>query len=128
MLQAEVKGKSADRFRVYAKTKLLRSPNAEDYNKYAAAGKPLPPKAKIRYDGEEVVHEDDMGSDTTVSLDAGDATITKVVFYKGPLATEVVVGSVDVNAGGQIEIELIEPAETVLIVDEEPTKEAVIDE
>jgi hypothetical protein len=115
---AEVKGKAADRYRAYAAEKFLRNATVADYVKRAADNlPPLKQGAKIRYDGEVVALEGDVTGDA-VSISAGAVTITKVVFYKGPIEAEVVVGSVEVNIGGTIEISLVEPDDGVEIVDE----------
>lgn len=110
MLQVEIKGKSADRFRAYAEANLLRSPSAQDHIDRAKAGKsPLPPRSKIQYDGEEPLIEGDIvGEGLALSVPKG-KSVTRVAFYKGSVETEVCVGAVDVNAGGKIEIEFVEP-------------------
>jgi hypothetical protein len=105
-----IAGKSADRFRAYAATKLLRKPQVDDHIKRAEAKQPpLEEGAKIRYDGETIVAQGDVTGEN-VSFIAADYTITKVVFFKGPVETEAVVGSVDINAAGAIEIEIADAA------------------
>lgn len=119
--KVEVKGMSADRFRAYAMAKLTRRPTGEDH--VARHIKKLPPfgkGARIRYDGEQPVLEGEVGVGPkfTVAAPKG-ATITKLVLYKGPIETETVVGSIEVNSAGKIEIEMVEPVEAVDgIVDE----------
>lgn len=112
MLQVEIKGKSADRFRAYAAAKLLRSPSAQDHIDRAKSGKsPLPPRSKIQYDGEEPLIEGNVeGEGLTLSVPKG-KSVTRVAFYKGDVETEVCVGAIEVNAGGKIEIEFIEPVD-----------------
>jgi hypothetical protein len=113
MLKVEIKGKSADRFRAYAVAPLLRSPNADDIHRRAAAGKqPYPARTKIQYDGEEPLIEGDVkGEGLSLGVPKG-KTVTRIAFYKGEVSEEVCVGSVDVNAGGRIEIEFAEPVDT----------------
>lgn len=107
---AEVKGKAADRFRAYASAKSLRSPTAADHIKRHEAGLPMLEKgAKIRYQVEDVVLEGDVKTDSVSFTAEPGTTITRVVFYKGAVETEAVVGSVEINATGQIDIALIEP-------------------
>lgn len=108
-ITAEVKGKTADRFRAYAAEKLTRKPNAEDHYKRAKDGKPpYAPGVRIRYDGQQVAFSGDVtGSD--VAIAAGETVVTTVVFYNGAVEDETVVGSVEVNAAGDIQIELVEP-------------------
>jgi hypothetical protein len=109
MLTAEVAGLKADRFRAYAQEKLLRKPGVADHIKRVQEGKPpLMAGSRVRYDGHEVAFEGKV-SGSKVKIEAGDKTIARVVFYKGPVAEEVVVGSVDVNAAGDVEIEIVEP-------------------
>src|SRR5688572_25516964 len=104
MLQVEIKGKSADRFRAYAAAKLLRRPTAQE-----AVKLDLPPRSKVRYEGEEIAVEGEVTTGAAVINGPKGLTITRVVFYKGPRESEVVVGSIDVNANGKIEIEFVEP-------------------
>ena len=122
MLTVEIKGKSADRFRAYAAVKLMRRPNVDDYIKRGAADLPAYPKGtKIRFDGEQVAIEGLVSGTTLSFVTEPGTTITKVVFYKGPVETEVVVGSVEANATGAIDIEMVEPPADLaedLIVDE----------
>jgi len=119
---AEVKGKSADRFRAYAAAKALRSPNAADHIKRHEAGFPALDKgAKIRYNVEEIALDGAVEAGS-VSL-TSDTVITKVVFYRGPVENEAVVGSIDINASGQIDIELVEPTDAA-----EPAGQQIIDE
>jgi hypothetical protein len=117
-LTCEVKGKAADRYRAYAAGKSLRNATVADFIKRAE--QKLPPLsigAKIRFDVEVVAIEGEVKGET-VSISAGEVTIIRVVFYKGPIETEVVVGSVEVNAAGVIEIAMVEPDDSVEIVDE----------
>ena len=123
-MQVEVKDKKADRFRAYCKVKLLRSPTAEDHIARDRAGKPpLPLRSKIRFDGEDPLIEGDVsGPGVTISVPKG-KQITRVVFYKGPIETEQVVGSIDdvEVLDGTIEIEFIDPVDptSVFVVDED---------
>jgi hypothetical protein len=57
---------------------------------------------------------------SSVVIAAGTTVITRAVFYRGPAENEVVVGSVDVNAAGDIAVTLVEPADAsaTVIVDE----------
>lgn len=107
--KVHIASKSADRYRVYAPVKLLRSPNQEDILK---RGTPFPKGAKVRYDGEDILAEDKVmkGDRQTISLPSG-VTASRVVFYKGKRDAETVVGSVDVNAAGTLEIDIVEPIE-----------------
>lgn len=118
----EIKGKSADRFRAYGAAKLTRNPRVADHIKRAEAKlPPFKPGTKIRYDGEEVAIEGAVsGEALSITTEPG-TTITKVVFYKGPVETEAVVGSVEVNATGRIDIEFVDPDQAAAgpqIVDE----------
>ena len=45
-------------------------------------------------------------TNNAVSFDAGDMVITKVVFYEGEGDDEAVIGSVDVNASGYVDVSL----------------------
>lgn len=109
---AEVKGKSADRYRAYHTAKSVRKPVAQDHIERAEKNlPPIPDRAKVRYDGQHVALEGQV-SGSSVSIAAKDVTITKVVFYAGPVEEERVVGSVDVDSSGDIVIELVEPAVT----------------
>lgn len=116
---AEVKGKTADRYRAYTAEKMLRKPKGSDHAKRAAANlPPLGDGSRIRYDVEQVALQ---GSVTGAAINISTPlTITKVVFYKGPVEEEVTVGSVDVNATGVIDINLVEPPPEAEIVDEKP--------
>jgi len=126
--EIEIPGKSADRFRAYHTVKLLRTPTPEDHAARAVkTGQPYPKGAKIRYNGQEPTIEGDVtGEAVSISAPEG-VTITKVVFYKGLVEEETVVGSLDVNEGGEISISILEPPEAIfdeqgnslLIVDEE---------
>lgn len=120
-LTVEIEGKAADRFRAYAATKLTRKPSAADH--YKRSQKKLPAfdqGARIRYDGEKVVLEGPVTGDM-VKIDGKDAVLTKVVFYRGPVAAETVVGSVEVGGAGAVEIKIVAPVEVSaedLVVDE----------
>lgn len=111
MITAQVKGRSADHFRAYAKTKLTRRPNLEDHRKRADAGKePFANNARVRHSVEEAVIEGPVTlADAVFTLDAGEQTISRVVFFNGTGDESQVVGAVDVNSPGKIEIELVEP-------------------
>lgn len=110
-ITAEVVSRKADRFRAYTTAKMLRSPRYEDNVKRHDQNLPPYPKgAQIRYDVQQVAMEGSVSGDK-VTIVADPATvITKVVFYAGPVEEETVVGSVDVNASGTIEIDFVEPA------------------
>lgn len=110
-VKAEVEGKAADRFRAYSAEKLTRKLTAEDHMKRAKEGKPAAKRHhRIQYDGEQVVVEGSVGTQGMVSISTPNGkTITRVVFYKGKPAEEVVVGMVEVNTTEHVSVELIEP-------------------
>lgn len=134
-ITAEIKGKSADRYRAYAAAKMLRRSSIDDQAKRADAKlAPLTKGAKIRYDVEEVVSEGAVSGESLAFNAPDGVTITKVVFYKNTsresdnehhtIEDEEVVGSVDVNAAGAISITIIEPVEDETeIVDEDKLTE-----
>lgn len=78
----------ADRFRAYSQT--------EVQNRRDSAPSIV----------EEIAAEGKTDGTASASFNAGDKKITRVVFYSGPVAREVVVGSVDVNASGKVNAEL----------------------
>jgi hypothetical protein len=104
----KVPGATAERFRAYARRPLTRKPNAKDYMAAGKAGRVIKPGTRIEYEGEDIAAQGAVVGDK-LSLDAGAIVITKVVFYNGPVEAEAVAGSVEVNAAGHIEIELVEP-------------------
>lgn len=121
LFKVEVKGLAADRYRAYAIGKLLRRPTVADH--VARHERKLPPLgkgARIRYDGEFPVQEGDIGKGPKFVVSAPKGVmLTRVVLYQGPIESEIVVGSVDVDSSGKIEIEMIEPVDPVdEVVDE----------
>lgn len=122
---AEVKDGAADRFRAYTITKTTRSPTGEDHVRREREGKPmLAPGSRIRYDVEEVAFSGDVNG-AAVSIAAKDVTVTRVVFYAGPIEGEAVVGSVDVNGSGDIAIALVPPAGVPGKVEKTATAETI---
>lgn len=111
-ITAEVAGKTADRFRAYGAAKMTRKPRLEDHTARAVAEKRAFTKnQRIRYDVEQVVAEGKVNGSGILTVSAEDgAVITRVVFYGGPVESEVVVGSVEVGEAGPVDIELVEPA------------------
>jgi hypothetical protein len=106
----EVKGKSADRFRAYGQVDLTRKPSIADHVKAANSGKPFKAGDRVSYKGADVVAEGKV-TGSSVTVPAGKTQIERVVFYKGDVADERVVGSIDVNATGEVKIDLVEPPE-----------------
>jgi len=122
--KVEVVGGVADRFRAYGEVKMLRSPTAADHIKRHEAGlAPLEPGAKIRFTGEDVVLEGDV-SGQAVSINA-EQPIVCVVFYKGPIESEAVCGSVEIGALGAIAIELVAAPDVVAVADEAAERQVV---
>lgn len=109
----EVAGKSADRFRAYTAARIMRKPSTDDHIKRAVEGKPpLSKKARIRYDAEQIAIEGDVAG-SSLTIKAKDTVITRVVLYKGAREEETVVGAVETNASGNIQIDLVEPVDPV---------------
>lgn len=65
------------------------------------------PAQRIRaYDADgKVVHEMDVAADGSAKFST-DETVTRVVFYDGPQEAESVVGAIDVNQSGKINVKL----------------------
>ena len=98
--------KPAQRFRVYAKTPALRRLTLDDHLKRAAQGKPpLKSRGRVRYQVDGVVVDGKVSGDS-VTINAKDP-VSQVVFYAGPVDREEVVGSLDVNDSGKIDIDLV---------------------
>lgn len=104
----EIKG-VAHRFRAYTSSVLSRKPNVDDiFERAKSGGKKFKKGEKVSYAGIDVAVEGTV-TGTAVSFDSGSESITSVVFYRGPAEAETVVGSVEINAAGPIDIELVEP-------------------
>jgi hypothetical protein len=82
-------------FRAYGKTTVLSKRHRD------AEGNPGPLEV------EDVIAEGS-AKNGVASFDAGEAKVSRVVFYDGPKETETVVGSVDVGKSGKIEASLPE--------------------
>ena len=110
MLQVEIKGKKADHYRAYGQVKLLRKPTLEEQIAHLdKTGSSMPKRSKMRYIGEDIIAEGDVTTGAVGFSAPKDQKVTRVVFLLGRGDEETVVGSVDVNAGGKIDIEFIEP-------------------
>ncbi len=86
----------ADRFRAYTTGQASASQWAFENGERI--------RSRSEWDVEDVAFEGDITAGKA-KFDAGDALITKVVFYTGDAENETVVGSVDVNASGKISVE-----------------------
>lgn len=93
-----------DRFRAYTLIKAVVATNRVD-----AKGR----RIKAEQDAEGVAFSGPVPKSGIVKFDSGDAYITKVAFYGGPIEEEVCRGAIEVDASGPIEVD-----SSPLLVDE----------
>lgn len=95
-----------DRYRAYAAATGTRSKLIKNED----GSIPLTDDGEIKrtivdeWDHEEVAFEGEPAGDGTVSFDAGQTVITKVVAYRGPADGESVAGSIEVGKSGKISV------------------------
>lgn len=115
-VELQISGKSADRYRAYCAVKLTRRATVQDALDLTAAGKKVGPRTLIRYDGEDIAAEGSVSGESFTA--AADKPITRIVAYKGPVETEVVVGSVEVSPPDKsVAVTIIEPPSGDEVVD-----------
>jgi hypothetical protein len=105
MTIVQIKGAAPDRYRAYAQATMTRKPSVEDHLALSKKGKKFAPGARVRYAVEQVAAEGELAGGALKLSPGPDTVITKVVFYRGPVESEVVVGSLDVGAPGDIAID-----------------------
>jgi hypothetical protein len=84
------------KFRAYGKQTVLSKRHRD------ADGNPGP------LENEDVVAEGSL-KNGKATVDAGDAKVSRVVFYRGSGDEETVAGSMDVNESGKFDVEFVEP-------------------
>lgn len=90
-----------DRYRAYTAAVATRKAVEVDPDTLKAR------RVRQEYPVEEVVFEGKADKSDAATFDAGDVTVTRVVFFAGE--DEAVVGSIDVNTSGEISVTCPEP-------------------